>query len=262
MAVSFPQAVGPEGQVVHVAAFTETTWSALQQSYRVGELAMPCCGAPAIPKTSANGRRFFAHAGGECGTSPEGLWHLAAKRLVAGLGRDRGWDVREEAAGGDGVDCWKADVLLEHEGVRVVVELQHSYLHLREFLRRQERYQRAGVRCVWMLPGDGYLRLTKAMGKARVATAFAGRAPKEGFFPCLPELPAVALEFEPEVCIVGAALFRASPAEVLDAAMSGRFIWEAGAWMIEGVPLPRPQTTAQRAAADDHQGSGDFLGPP
>lgn len=199
---------------------------------------MPCCGAAAVPKTSPNGRRFFAHAGGECGTSAEGLWHLAGKRVVVGLGRDRGWNVTEEAAGGDGKGRWRADVLLEHKGMRVAVELQHSYLHLREFLHRQSRYERAGIHCIWMLPIDGYTRLARATGKARVAGEFGGTVPRDSFFPCLRELPVVALEFEPEVRVVGAALFRASPAAVLEAVISGRFVWQAGAWVIEGVPSP------------------------
>lgn len=243
MTVSFPQADGPDGQVLHVAGFNDATWAALQCSYRLGELSMPCCGAAAVPKTSSNGRRFFAHAGGECDTSPEGIWHLAGKRLVLNLGRDRGWNAIEEAAGGDDADRWRADVLLEHKGMRVAVELQHSYLHLRDFLHRQSRYERAGIRCIWMLPVAGYKRLAKATGKARVAAEFGGTVP-DSFFPCLRELPVVALEFEPEVQVVGAALLRASLAAVLDAAMSGRFVWQAGAWVIEGAPSPTHQPGA------------------
>ena len=74
-------------------------WRTLQTSYVVGELLMPCCDAPAIPKTSTLGLQFFAHASGACGSSPESPWHQASKEAVAAaakslgyrLGRPKSW---------------------------------------------------------------------------------------------------------------------------------------------------------------------------
>lgn len=41
---------------------SDGAWIDLKQGYRSHSLAMACCGAPAIPKVSHLGARFFAHS--------------------------------------------------------------------------------------------------------------------------------------------------------------------------------------------------------
>ncbi|MEN1479637.1 hypothetical protein AAIH16_39420, partial [Pseudomonas aeruginosa] len=82
---------------------SQAQWNELQRTYCVGDLLMPCCNTPAIPKVSANGYPFFAHLGGACSTSEESQWHLAAKILVRSVLEDLGCRASVEMPGsGDG----------------------------------------------------------------------------------------------------------------------------------------------------------------
>ena len=134
-------------------------WRRLQTSYQVGELLMPCCEASAIPKTSPYGLQFFAHASGQCSSSPEGLWHLAGKEAVAKAAREMGIPAFIEHSSTHG---WRSDVWLMIDGSPVAVEIQHSYQHLREYRRRQARYTEQGVRCLWLVMHKPYMTLLKS----------------------------------------------------------------------------------------------------
>ena len=47
--------------VANALRMSQAQWLGLQRNYHVGDLLMPCCNAPAVPKISANGHPFFAH---------------------------------------------------------------------------------------------------------------------------------------------------------------------------------------------------------
>jgi competence protein CoiA len=124
-----------DGQgVVDATTLDTEAWRSLQTTYRLGELVMPCCDAPAVPKLSPNGLPYFAHVGNGCQTSPESQWHVQAKQLVRDTARDLGFVADLERPGHTGRWRWCADVWIEADGAPFVIELQHSYQHLRDYL--------------------------------------------------------------------------------------------------------------------------------
>jgi competence CoiA-like predicted nuclease len=135
-----------DGRAVHVGDFRPDEWEALKRASTLGDFRMACCQTPAVLKTSINGVRFFSHLSDECATAPETVWHQAGKEAVLGALRSLGLEGRDEVPGQapDGRK-WTADVLFTTEGRTVAIELQRSPQTLREFLRRQERYQASGV---------------------------------------------------------------------------------------------------------------------
>lgn len=107
------------------------------------------CGHPAVCKTSSLGTKFFAHARGtaEAGCpTPESPQHILLKGLVVQTAVAVGWGATPEAIG----DGWRADVLLEHEGRRLAVEIQWTEQTPEIFKSRQERYEAAGIECIWL----------------------------------------------------------------------------------------------------------------
>lgn len=209
-------------------------WRNLQETYQVGQLLMPCCPAPAIPKTSPLGLQFFAHASGQCGSSPEGIWHQQAKETVAQAARALGYRAVIEHPSPDG---WRADVWIDAPGRPVAIELQHSYLHLRDYLRRQERYKVSGVACLWLVMVGPCRTLNLATYRVR-AKEIGGRLPEaEGA--SLKTLPAALLSLDGTPMVHGRDLH--SPVgDVLAAFCSDRLIWLQGRWLIDGKPQSPP----------------------
>jgi competence CoiA-like predicted nuclease len=144
-----PEAFTRDDQPVYAGQYSPEQWDALKAQSLDDPLAfkMPCCASRAVLKTSMNGLQFFAHYSDECATAPETIWHVEAKDLVFGALKLFGLDPRSEVVGGTGKDRWRADVYVEMGDRKVAIELQRSYQHLREFVRRQERYERYGVEC-------------------------------------------------------------------------------------------------------------------
>lgn len=220
--------------VVNALRLTSAQWLELQRSYQVGSLIMSCCTSPAIPKVSANGHPFFAHAGGACSTSEESQWHLAAKTLVRSALEELGCRATTEEPGSGNAGRWQADVWAERGPTKLAVEIQHSYQSLRDYRDRQERYRTAGIQVLWLLRAERYMTLIKSMGKERLRSEFGGKFPPSGHFgPCVADVPVACLEFEPEPLITGAGLFSASVPKLLEATLSGRFRWADGWWCID-----------------------------
>jgi competence protein CoiA len=219
-----------DGSVVDASLLNPTTWRELQVSYRVGELTMPCCGAPAVPKTSANGLQFFAHAAGTCGSAPESIWHESAKQTVRDTARSLGYQATLERPGNTNGQRWCADVWLDLPNGPVAIELQHSYQHLRTYLERQKRYENAGVRCLWLLMKERYFTLGKATLRVRYVEEFGRKWPdSEG--QCLRELPMAMLDLESLPYVRGVRLQAPLP-DVLKAFVEGSLTWQAGAWVM------------------------------
>jgi len=128
-------------------------WLALKASYRKSGVIMSC-GQDGIPKTSRLGTQFFAHRpNSECAAhdgAPETAIHLRAKAAVAQAAQEVGWNATVEYAADD--RSWIADVLLEKDGHRVAVEVQWSPQSDVDFRRRQDRYETAGIECIWLVP--------------------------------------------------------------------------------------------------------------
>ncbi len=219
-----------DGTIVDASVLTPSAWRELQVTYHVGELSMPCCGAPAVPKTSPNGLRFFAHAAGTCGSAPETIWHETAKQTVRDTARALGYQAALEQPGRTGDQRWCADVWLDIPGSPVAIELQHSYQHLRTYLERHERYQNAGVRCLWLLMKERYMTLGKATLKKRFVEEF-GRKWPEGEGQCLRELPMAMLDLDSSAFVRGVRL-QAPLSDVLKAFVEDSLIWQTGAWVM------------------------------
>jgi hypothetical protein len=128
-------------------SLTEQEWVALKSTYVVGEYTMPCCSARAVPKTSPNGLQFFAHYSGECATAPETIWHRESKSILTTVLRRMGITCEEEGYDAVAGRKWMADVYFEANGRKIAIEIQRSYQHLDDFLRRQRRYEESGVEC-------------------------------------------------------------------------------------------------------------------
>ena len=220
-----------DDSIVDGSLLSPQEWRILQQTYRVGDLVMPCCHDAAIPKCSSNGTHFFAHAGGECTSAPESRWHVQAKEFVRDTARELGYRAQLEVPGGGNIpNRWCSDVWITTSANAVAVEVQHSYQHLRDYVRRQERYATAGVRCLWLVIEPHYGTLLKAMGKRRFQEF--GRRWPDGQDGCIRHLPVGMLALEPTPHVRGPRL-QVDLASVLDAFLTDRFRWENGAWLVD-----------------------------
>lgn len=132
---------------------TPEQWLELKGTYKKGALTMSC-GQPGVPKTRRNtGHQFFAHKpGADCNmheSGPETKEHLAAKAAIEEGARAVGWKATIEAPSMD--RSWIADVLAEKDGRKIAMEVQWSPQSPEDFSRRQQRYARDGVECIWFV---------------------------------------------------------------------------------------------------------------
>ena len=147
------------GTVIEATGCSDEEWFSLRERARKARnLRMPCCPARAVLKTSKLGTRFFAHkARGACDWKRETDVHLRLKALALTAARDAGWEAQSEVSGHtpDG-EKWMSDVLAWKGEEKVAVEIQWSGQTNEETWRRQHRYERAGVRGVWLLRQPGF----------------------------------------------------------------------------------------------------------
>ena len=234
-----------------------TQWQELQRTYRVGDLLMPCCDAPAVPKISANGHPFFAHLGGACSTSEESQWHIAAKAHVRSALEDLGCKASMEFPGSGNAGRWQANVWGERNGVKLAVEIQRSYQSLSDYRKRQQRYHSEGIKALWLLRTERYETLITSMAKDRLRTEFGGKFPPSGHFgPCVSDLPVAILELDPVPAVKGAGFFVATLPSLLEAVLSQRFLCIDGLWCIDNLDsmnratqLAREEAAAKRIAS-------------
>jgi len=177
-----PEAFTRDDQAVYASQYTVAEWDALKAQSLSDPFAfkMPCCESRAVLKTSMNGVQFFAHYSDECATAPETVWHIEAKDLVFGALKLLGLNPRSEVPGGTAKDRWKADVYFEVGDRKIAIELQRSYQHLRDFIRRQERYARSGVECYWLVRYEVGRTLGKAIMTKRYRGEFNSVVPPHG----------------------------------------------------------------------------------
>lgn len=141
------------GGATHAFDYTIEAWDAFKRKYKLESLLMPCCGCPAVPKTSKHGAFFFSHkAGAECSSAPESSEHIYLKSVVAKASSVQGWRTTTEYRGRtpEGED-WIADVLCQKAGATVAIEIQLSSIPYDEIIARTERYARSRVRVAWLV---------------------------------------------------------------------------------------------------------------
>lgn len=164
------------GEPITAAWVSTAEWERMKAASRhdAGAFKLPCCGERAIPKTSPNGVQFFAHMAGACATAPETQWHIEGKDAIAGCLHNYGIPYQLEKQGATGRQKWVADVYAEIGQRRVVIELQRSYQHYRDYLRRQRRYRVAGLEAYWLTRPELSLSLHKNINRERARESDAG----------------------------------------------------------------------------------------
>lgn len=133
----------------------DADWRQLVEQVRSQEraLVMNCCGNPARPRVSPLGLRHFyhyrpaRHTGVRCSAPAESPQHLALKAQLVELLQEQGWQAEPEVRGTD----WRADVLATQGDLRVAWEVQLGSQDATTTRRRHQRYQRDGIRCVWLM---------------------------------------------------------------------------------------------------------------
>ncbi len=223
---SYARSIFGDKDRLYAQQFSSFEWRSLQENYEIGELLMPCCNASAVPKTSPNGLQFFSHASGQCSSSPEGIWHLQSKEIVAEVARELGFKaIIEHSLNG----VSRPDVYLDIDSNPVAIELQHSYQHIRDYQARQKKYESIGVRCLWLVTEKRYRSLTKSMSKQRFINEF-DRCWPYGEGACLREFQVAILDLDEKI-VMGPKL-RAPLKEVISAFVANRLLWESGCWIV------------------------------
>ncbi|MGP9589443.1 competence protein CoiA [Halomonas sp. AOP42-B2-16] len=221
-----------DGQPVDATAIPSGEWDNLKRNSQLGDFIMPCCKAPAVLKTSINNIPFFAHHANECDTAPETIWHKDGKAAVLAALNSMGIPGREEVQGcsPDG-DKWVADVIFSVFDRTIVIELQRSYQHLRDFKRRQERYIASGVECYWLVRKKTFMTLGKATSRLLLKREFGNVYPPGGIGTgMLPELPVAMLDTEAEQ-LVQFGMFKTAPVKVwLAGILDGAYQYRGGTW--------------------------------
>lgn len=148
------RAVDAQGHSVVSCLISDQEWERIHTTNGRHGLRMPDNGAPAIARVSKLGTRHFAHAAGSGANALESAEHLALKTIVCRAAAGAGWHVIPEATGRtqDG-EAWRADALCTSKGgrARIAFEIQLSDQPNEETLERQARYDRSGVRALWLV---------------------------------------------------------------------------------------------------------------
>lgn len=220
------------GQLVDAATIPSAAWETLKLTAQLGDFVMPCCKAPAVLKTSLNGLPFFSHLSDECATAPETQWHQAGKAAVLTALLSMGIAGCEEAPGqAPGGAKWEADVLFSVAGRTIAVELQRSYQHLRDYIRRQERYAASAVECYWLVRREAYMTLSKATSQLRLKREFGGVFPPGGIGAgMLPELPVARFETAGTPLVHFGDFQTATMAVWLAGIINGSYQYRSGWW--------------------------------
>ncbi|MFC0668923.1 competence protein CoiA [Azotobacter chroococcum] len=227
-----------DGSSVNAADFTPEAWEGMKSASAVNPqlFTMACCGARAVLKTSIYGVQFFAHYSDECATAPETQWHVAGKDMVMGELRVLGIQGVLEKTGGAGKHKWRADIYFELPGRRVAIEIQHSYLHYRDFLRRQERYKQDGVECYWLVRQESvYPALCKTIVRNRLKNEHGNKWPMLPIqvYPAIPDMFFAILlpDRDTQIVIPGLAV---QTKTLLQAIMAGNLRYNGNYWSISG----------------------------
>ena len=170
------------GHKIYARDFNQTDWEELKATSEQGHITMECCGARAVLKTSPGFLRFFAHYSDECSTSPETKWHIEVKSLIVKELAVRGVTCIEEKTGkSNDSKKWKADTYFEFNNRKIVIEVQHSYQHLKKYHERQKIYNSSGVECYWLLFSERFRTVTTSIANFRLEHEFENKIP-DGFF--------------------------------------------------------------------------------
>lgn len=142
-----------DGRRVVSSLCEDDEWHEIVATARQGKdrVLMGYSGLPCYPRVSKLGLRHFVHRRGvdtPALTAPEAPEHLLTKTLIVQAAARLGWRAETEVPAEDG--SWVADTLLTKGERRIAIEVQWSRQSPDEYRRRQERYEDAGIECVWL----------------------------------------------------------------------------------------------------------------
>ncbi|OYX85241.1 MAG: hypothetical protein B7Y83_05430 [Flavobacteriales bacterium 32-34-25] len=220
------QVVTIDGEILDINSFTEESWNDLKKNYTVGNLKMICCDSNAIPKTSINFKKFFAHQNDECKTAPETIWHKTTKRMIIDELLKQGYIAIEEQKG----DKWIADVYLELNGRKIAFEIQQSPQTLATYIERQNKYIETQIETYWLLYQPRYVTITKAIKKL-VLKELNYKLPPGGTFLSLNNLPVFYID-EKDYRVKGVGLFNYSIKDFLSSLINNKIIFNK-TWRIQ-----------------------------
>lgn len=225
-----------DGSLIDAAEITPEAWEGMKSASAEDPqlFTMDCCGARAVLKTSLYGVQFFAHYSNECATAPETQWHVAGKDMVMGELQALGIQGVLEKSGGAGKRKWRADIYFELPGRRVAIEIQHSYLHYRNFLKRQERYRQDGVECYWLVRYENvYPALCKTIVRNRLKSEHGNKWPEPPtqVYPAIPDMFFAMLfpERDTQIVLPG---FAVQTKTLLQAIVTGNLRYNGDNWSI------------------------------
>ncbi len=138
-----PLSANVDGELVCAPLMPDDRWAAL----RGERVVLQPCGHPGFARVSGLGTRHFVHTRDSDCHPGESAEHLHLKAVVARAVADAGWTPGTEVPGPGFV----ADVLATHDSRRVAIEVQRSKQVLRQYRERQDTYNAAGVRAVWLV---------------------------------------------------------------------------------------------------------------
>lgn len=227
-----PFAITIDGKPVYPERYSDADWQLLKDSYRVGDLLTPCCATPAIPKTSINHAKFFAHLSDECTTSPESEWHVSTKNRIVRELEKVGIDTLLEHSISGEAGRLKSDVYFECGNRRIAIEVQHSYQTFLEYQKRQNKYSAHGVENYWLLFEPRYFTIAKSINRVKLEKEYGGIFPLGCFFPCIPELPMAMFCPELQDGLVRGGSLEVPLSVWINSIVRGAFRYVDGAWKI------------------------------
>ncbi|WP_246185218.1 hypothetical protein [Pandoraea morbifera] len=112
-----------------------------------------------------------------------------------------------------------------------MIELQRSYQHLRDFIRRQERYSASAVECYWLVRKENFRTLGKATSRLLLKRDFGNEFPQGGIGTgMLPELPVAMLDTEDSQLVLFGGLKMATVSTWLAGILNGTYQYRGGSW--------------------------------
>lgn len=228
-----PFVIRPDGTSVYPEDLDEEAWNRLKEMYSVGDFTAPCCGAPAIPKTSGNFLQFFAHYADGCATSPESQWHVTTKDIIIRTLDALGVKALLERPVSGASGNLKSDVYFEMDTRKIAIEVQHSYQSLQMYLKRQSKYVSCEIENYWLLYKPRFKTVTISIAKHQIRSVHGGRIPKDRVVGSTRDLPISLFDTEDHSNrIRGPGGVNASMEDWLKSILRGSFQFKDNLWRI------------------------------
>ncbi len=139
---------------------SDADWKKFKERKNEFPFKMMCCDETAILKTSKLGTKFFAHKSLKtCDWEPESVDHLRIKDIIYTCCREEGWHVDPECRFDDCI----ADIYLENNDRKTVIEVQLSPQNKEETIIRHNKYKEHGLKCIWLFKKNPMIVIDKTI---------------------------------------------------------------------------------------------------